>query len=121
LSEDLASCSADIAWYMSKPMKWIALWVMYGAKPAMSMSTTPEMGSLTEVRSASIGAETWAVASRNTVALGGMGGHRDRQGGDGQGDRDGTEAHDEAPGLVCGPSSLTVSASVVRSTSDEGL
>src|SRR3546814_14925310 len=37
---------------------------MYGANPAISISTTPAIGSLTDCRSASIGAETWAVASR---------------------------------------------------------
>src|SRR3954452_19098656 len=37
---------------------------MYGANPAMSMSTTPAIGWLTDCRSASIGAETCAVASR---------------------------------------------------------
>src|SRR4051795_10867191 len=37
---------------------------MYGAKPATSMSTTPVTGSLIDFRSASMGAETWAVASR---------------------------------------------------------
>lgn len=37
---------------------------MYGANPAMDMSTTPAMGSLTDWRSSSIGAETCAVASR---------------------------------------------------------
>src|SRR3954462_14515282 len=64
LRADFASCSADIAWYMSKPMKLIALYVRYGAKPAMSMSTTPAIGSLTDWRAPSMGAETWAVASR---------------------------------------------------------
>src|SRR3954462_9999384 len=37
---------------------------MYGANPAMSMSTTPAIGWLTDWRSVSIGAETCAVASR---------------------------------------------------------
>src|SRR3546814_21116466 len=37
---------------------------MYGANPAISISTTPAIGSLTDCRSASIGAETRAVASR---------------------------------------------------------
>src|SRR3546814_11756616 len=37
---------------------------MYGANPAISISTTPAIGSLTDCRSASIGADTWAVARR---------------------------------------------------------
>src|SRR4051795_13210270 len=37
---------------------------MYGANPAMSISTTPAIGSLTDWMSLSMGAETWAVASR---------------------------------------------------------
>ena len=37
---------------------------MYGANPAMSISTTPAMGSETDWMSPSMGAETCAVASR---------------------------------------------------------
>src|SRR5690606_2928355 len=46
LSADLASCSALIEWYISKPMNVTNLYVMYGANAAMNISTTPAMGSL---------------------------------------------------------------------------
>ncbi|KJL29677.1 hypothetical protein RL72_00307 [Microbacterium azadirachtae] len=64
---DFASCSADIAWYMSNPTKEMNLYVMYGANAATSMRTTPAIGSLMEARSRSIGWETWAMATRNTT------------------------------------------------------
>src|SRR5699024_5284587 len=64
LREPLASCSADMAWYMSKPTKDRNLYVMYGAKAAMNSSTIPAMGSAIEARSASMGAEIWVMATR---------------------------------------------------------
>tara|TARA_B100000378_G_scaffold144474_1_gene116688 strand:+ start:1631 stop:1774 length:144 start_codon:yes stop_codon:yes gene_type:complete len=35
LSADFASCSLDIAWYMSKPTNEMNLYVRYGANAAM--------------------------------------------------------------------------------------
>jgi hypothetical protein len=61
----LASCSEPIAWYMSNPTNAMNLYVRYGANAAIAISTIPAMGSLTEARSASIGAETWVIATRN--------------------------------------------------------
>ncbi|MBL3686182.1 hypothetical protein D3248_04335 [Leucobacter zeae] len=52
------SCSALIAWYMSKPTKLMNLYTMYGANAAMNISTMPAIGSAIELRSRSIGALT---------------------------------------------------------------
>ncbi|TVS24863.1 hypothetical protein EKI51_04290 [Corynebacterium sanguinis] len=63
-SADFASCSDDIAWYMSNPTKDRNLYVMYGANAAMNISATPAIGSEMDARSASMGAETWPMATR---------------------------------------------------------
>src|SRR5699024_1572780 len=65
LSACLASCSEPIAWYMSKPTNDRNLYVRYGAKAAIAISTIPAIGSDTEDRSPSIGADTWVIATRN--------------------------------------------------------
>ena len=69
LSADFASCSLDIAWYMSKPTNEMNLYVRYGANAAMNISTMPEIGSLIEARSRSMGALTCPMATRNTTTM----------------------------------------------------
>lgn len=54
---------------MSKPTNEMNLYVRYGANAAMNISTTPEIGSLIEARSRSMGALICPMATRNTTTM----------------------------------------------------